>query len=220
MAGGEGSSISRHVEGNLSDGVKKSNREMCKGDRSISMPPSPPFQHTWRNLVRFDKDAGAAGRPAQQQAPVIPGKRTVRKKNVHWNVMKKPVRGGQETAVCAGLRGLASTACRPRDLRFGLPFATEANSGLCGRFAQNAALGTIQIDAAVLDILVYFPCGFQKGHLYVFARLSAALNEHETIFVSQGFGLLIRDVTLIFQVRFIPNKHNNCIRRSESTSIT
>merc|ERR1711963_532352 len=83
-----------------------------------------------------------------------------------------------------------------------------------GRFMLDSRLCCVQVQAAVLDVLINFPCGLQECFFHAVSSLGRSLNEHEAVFFSKLSCFLICDVSLGFQITFVTNQKYHRVRIS------
>ena len=91
----------------------------------------------------------------------------------------------------------------------------------------DSTFSSVQIQAAILDILINFLCCLQESVLNIFTSFSTVimfkvisvdiiikavlpgLYKHEAIFISKLLSLLISDIPLGFKITFVSNQENH-----------
>jgi len=75
----------------------------------------------------------------------------------------------------------------------------------------DTTLSCVQIETAILYILINFLRRLQKGVLHILPSLSTRFHKHEAIFVSKLFCLLVSHVPLRLQVRLVADEEDHSV---------
>eukprot|EP00041_Stephanoeca_diplocostata_P009606 m.149281 g.149281 ORF g.149281 m.149281 type:complete len:110 (+) comp17811_c0_seq1:367-696(+) len=80
-----------------------------------------------------------------------------------------------------------------------------------GSLLLDPGLSGIEIQAAILDVLIDFLGSGQKGIFNIFSRFRTRFKKNQSVLVSKLSGFFCCDVTLCFQITFVPDEKDDSV---------